>query len=121
MIEQKRLLFVEEDDFYDEILRILVELFHKEYAYIRVRDPGEARDILKKEKIHLIILDLDSARAAKLDFLSELGPVSKLPILAISQEMAQRDRALQKGCSAFIHKPFKVREFSHLLDTLLAP
>ena len=118
----KTILLVEKDDFYVEVIGTFVKLF-LQHRLVTVKSPGEAFDRAKVERPDLVLLDLESD-GQSLEFTEKLRDdcdTKRIPVLALSQSAARRDDALGRGCSAFLTKPFKVRELESLIATLLGP
>ena len=107
----KKILLVENDDFYIEVIGTFVKLFMQHKLEV-VKNPQEALEQVRKDSPHLIPLDLESNGQEALDFAESMRDDSdskRIPILALSQNEARQDDALGRGCAAFLTKPFKVR------------
>jgi DNA-binding response OmpR family regulator len=117
----KRILLVEKDDFYVEVIGTFVKLF-LQHELVTVKSPGEAFERAKTERPDLVLLDLDSDGHESLEFAEKMRDscdMKRVPVLALSQNEAKKDPALGRGCSAFLAKPFKVRELESLINQLL--
>jgi len=118
---QKKILLVEKDDFYVEVIGTFTKLF-LQYQLVTATGPLDAFNKAKAERPDVVLLDLDSYGHEALEFAEKMRDncdLKRVPILALSQSDAQRDDALGRGCSAFLTKPFKVRELEALIEKLL--
>lgn len=116
-----KILLVENDEFYVEVIGTFVKLF-LQYQLVTAKAPALALEQAKAESADLVLLDLDSDGADALEFAEKMRDDSgtkRVPILALSQNTTLRDEALGRGCSAFLMKPFKVRELESVIGRLL--
>jgi two-component system cell cycle response regulator DivK len=114
----KKILLVEKDEFYIEVIGTFVKLF-LQHQLLVVRSPGEALATAKAEHPNLILLDLESNGNQALEFAERLRDdheTKSVPILALSQDATRRDDALGRGCAGFLTKPFRIRELEALID-----
>ena len=117
----KKILLVENDDFYVEVIGTFVKLF-LQHQIIAVRSFEEAFTRALSDNPDLILLDLESDGHQALELTEKMRDncdTKRIPILALSQSEARKDGALGRGCSAFLTKPFKVRELEAIINTLL--
>ena len=117
----KKILLIEKDDFYVEVIGTFVKLF-LQHQLVTAKSPLDAYAIGKTEKPDLVLLDLDSDGHESIEFAEKMRDnldTKRVPILALSQSEAKKDEALGRGCSAFLAKPFKVRELENLINKLL--
>ena len=118
----RKILLVEKDDFYVEVIGTFVKLF-LQYQLVTAKGHVEAFEAAKSAPPDLVLLDLDSNSHDALELAEKMrdhSDLKRVPILALSQTDARRDDALGRGCSAFLTKPFKVRELEALLNKLLS-
>jgi len=117
----KKIILVESDEFYVEVIETFIKLFLQQQI-IAVRDAHAAFAEIREGQPGLVLLDLESDGEASLDLAEKVRDDSKtkrIPILAISHNSSLRDDALGRGCSAFLTKPFRVRELETLITKLL--
>ena len=117
----KKILLVENDDFYIEVIGTFVKLF-LQYQLDVVRSPKDALDRVKSEPPQLVLLDLEADTHQGLEFAEKMRDdcdTKRIPILAMSQSEAKRDDALGRGCVAFLTKPFRVRELEAVIEKLI--
>ena len=118
----KKILLVESDDFYIEVIGTFVKLFLQHHLSI-AKTPAEALERARTEHPDLVLLDLEADGAEALGFAEQMRDdlaTKRVPILALSQSENRRDDALGRGCVAFLTKPFKVRELEVVIDRLLS-
>ena len=118
---QKKLLLIESDDFYVEIIGTFVKLF-LQHDLLAVKTAAEAIDPVRSGSPDLVLLDLDNGTLEALEFAERMrddAATKRVPILALCQSDLRREEALGRGCSAFLAKPFKVRELETLIQKLL--
>jgi CheY-like chemotaxis protein len=90
---------------------------------VAARTPAEASEKVQEDKPDLVLLDLDINGQGALEFAEKLrddANTKGIPVVAIAQEQASRDKALGSGCEAFVTKPFKIRELEALVTKLLS-
>ena len=89
--------------------------FHLEFCYL-AGDGEEALAILRNHHVDLVISDVNMPRMggeAMLRRMRKEAALEKIPVVMVSSDATQscRDRLLELGASAYIVKPFDVREF----------
>ncbi|MBA3531323.1 MAG: response regulator [Ardenticatenales bacterium] len=109
-------------------IRKMIEftLRSKGYPVLAVEDGQAALELLGREAIRLIILDVNMPR---LDGLSLLRLVREhpewgaLPVLMLTTEdqPADRERAMEIGASDYLPKPFKPTQLLEYVAALLDP
>jgi DNA-binding response OmpR family regulator len=79
----------------------------------------EAREIIGREMPDLIILDIHLPDGNGLDFLRELRKASMVPVIALTEDNAEKDivAGLSSGCDDYVPKPYT---FSVLLARIEA-
>lgn len=118
----KRILLLENDDFYVEVIGTFVKLF-LQHQLITAKSPSEVFDRVRTERPDLLLLDLEANGSEALELAEKMRDdtdAKRVPILALSQSEARRDEALGRGCMAFLVKPFKVRELESIINRLLS-
>lgn len=108
MKTKKKCLIVDDDQIYLKYLRYFLE--YNGLEAISAFRVDQALDILKKEKIELIITDIHMPIRNGFDLLKELKhlPISeKIPVLVVSDnnDYAVIKKALELGANGFIQKP----------------
>lgn len=120
-MSEKKILLVESDGFYVEVIGTFVKLF-LQHQLVTVASAAEAFERAGTGHHDLVLLDLESDVHQALELAEKMrddSVLKRIPILALSQSESRRDEALGRGCSAFLTKPFKVRELENIIATLL--
>ena len=120
-MSSKKILLIETDDFYVEVIETFIKLFLQQQL-LTVADIQEALPRIRSEQADLVLVDLESYPRQALELAEKErddAATKRVPILAISHDESLRDDALGRGCSAFLTKPFKVRELERIITGLL--
>ena len=118
----KKILIFETDAFYVEVIGTFVRLF-LQHDFVATRTADEALEAIRRERPDLVLVDLDVGLQETTDFAEKMrddAATKRIPIIAIAQEESRRDQALGAGCSAFLAKPFKVRDMENLIYKRMA-
>ena len=98
------------------------QLKHYDYEITAFRSISELEQLLKQNRPHALVFDLDLPKDAELESLAQLQSRdnSKIPTIVISQqsETQQRLRAVRAGADAFFTKPLDHHFFIDTLDAL---
>src|SRR5437867_153356 len=95
----KKILLVENDDFYVEVIGTFIKLF-LQHELVTAKSPVEALEKVVSEKPDLVLLDLESDSAQALELAEKMRDdctTKRIPILALSQSESRRDGALGRG------------------------
>ena len=117
----KKILILETDAFYVEVIGTFVRLF-LQHEFVATKTADEAFEAVRRERPDLVMVDLDLGLQEATDFSEKMrddAVTKRIPIIALGQEESRRDQALGSGCSAFLAKPFKVREMESLISKLM--
>jgi two-component system cell cycle response regulator DivK len=119
-VEIKKILIVENDDFYIEILGTFAKLFlHSNTLFAKVST--DALKLCRKEKPEIVILDFDLPGKDSAQFMEKLRDDADLkptPVIALSST-DNEEAALGIGCDVFLKKPFKVRDLEAKIQQML--
>lgn len=110
----------------DEISLKLLEIILAENLYISsittAKDGLEAMEILESRfDINLILLDIYMPRLNGFEFLNNFKKrqyLQDIPVIAISTDMAQRQKALELGVYEFIVKPISKKSLNKLIKQI---
>lgn len=119
VVRPRKILFVEDDKFYVEVVETFTKLFMLSQLVSRPSTKG-VREAIATHKPGLVIVDLDSSRDM-LDVIRSIrnrADLKGIPIIAISHSN-KRDEALGVQADSFLQKPFKVRELEKTITSLL--
>ena len=115
-------LFVDDEDM---IIEIAKEIFAQlGYKVLIARSGKEAIEIYEenKEHIDIVLLDMimpDMSGSDTYDSLKEIDPDIKVLLSSGYSLEGQATEILNRGCSGFIQKPFKMKELSQKLREIL--
>jgi DNA-binding response OmpR family regulator len=105
---------------------VLLEAILNGQGYIieTAQSVKEASAILKKEVIHLILLDLLMPRVSGFDFLKELkgsDSTKDIPVIIVSAvaDPENRKRSIEMGALDFINKPIDIQDFVDRIEAIL--
>ncbi|MBU42465.1 MAG: DNA-binding response regulator [Spirochaetaceae bacterium] len=112
-------LLVEDDRKITDLLTEYLSGF--EMHVISTASPGQAKNILKSERVDIAILDVMLPEQDGFSFLRELRMYSDLPVLMLTARGDLTDRVvgLELGADDYMSKPFEPRELIARLRALL--
>ena len=116
---QKHVLVVEDDNDILELLKLYLEA--SEFLVSVAYDGVEALDILKNEKIDLLIADIMMPRMNGYELIKSVRVNSNIPIIIISAKNMDSDKilGLDIGADAYVTKPFNPLEVVAYVKALL--
>ena len=111
----------------DKRLRNLLERYLSDQGYLvtTAESAQQAREILGKEAINLVVLDVMMPRESGLEFLESIrhknNPYQNLPVLLLTALDAPQDRiqGLEAGADDYLTKPFEPKELLLRLENIL--
>ena len=110
MNENYHVLIVEDD----EQIRDGIEIYLKSQGYqvSKAGDGIEGLDVLKKEKIHLAIIDIMMPRMDGIRMVMELRKAYDFPVIMLSAKSEEVDKimGLNMGADDYVTKPFQPLE-----------
>ena len=115
-------LFVDDEDM---IIEVAGELFEQlGYKVLIARSGKEAIEIYEKnkEQIDIVLLDMimpDMSGSDTYDKLKEINPDVKVLLSSGYSMIGTATEIMDRGCSGFIQKPFKMKELSQKLREIL--
>jgi CheY-like chemotaxis protein len=100
------------------VAKLLKEAGHQ---VIEAENGQEALDRINQNKPELVLLDMLMPAMDGIEVLEALGSDRDFPVIMLSADIQQtsKDRALEKGANAFLHKPPKNEEILHTIQKLL--
>lgn len=105
--ETKTVILIVEDD--PSINSILQTLLNKKFIVLSAKDGKECKELLKKQKIDLILLDIylpDTTGILLMDFIKQYQKGCPVIIMTAFKEIDIAIQALQLGANDYINKPF---------------
>jgi DNA-binding response OmpR family regulator len=102
----KRILIVEDDLKLNNGIRLALK--GQEYMCYQCDSVSSARETFQKEKVDLILLDINLPDGSGLDWLMDIRKKSTIPIILISANNMEMDivTGLELGANDYITKPF---------------
>ncbi len=110
----------------DDILNLIEGLLidEKQFNIIKANSGRKALDILEKERIDIVILDL---MMPEMDGMEVLRTIRANPgtsdmrviILTAKDSIADFSESLEKGVSLYLNKPFSYEKLKYSLDAVL--
>jgi signal transduction histidine kinase/CheY-like chemotaxis protein len=123
-LNNKTILIV--DDFEDNrfIVRETLHFFSKQINILEAVDGVHALEILKQNKIDIVIMDLDMPKMNGFEALSEIRKNKKTKHLKVVASTASLiangdDEFIEFGFDAYLPKPFDINQFFTLLEKML--
>lgn len=117
-----KVLIVEDDPMVVKFNKRYLELIDGFQLKAAARSAEEAFDILKREKIDLILLDIYMPGIDGLELLSKLRKRDEfidVIVVSAAHDSASIKKALQYGAVDYLIKPFEFERFKAALDTYL--
>jgi DNA-binding NtrC family response regulator len=113
-------IVVAEDE--DELRGIMCSMLQMEGSKVFAASNGnEAFDIIQREKIDIIISDVQMPHCTGLQLLEKIQPVTKKPALFLVTGFADvtETEAKKKGATSLIHKPFSLEKLKTTVSEAL--
>ena len=85
---------------------------HEKFETVQASDGEEALNIIAKENIDLVVLDIMMHKMDGLTFLKEMKKVKNIPIIGLSAKVSTEDKVncLLNGANDYLTKPFEKSE-----------
>ena len=120
--QTSRILVV--DDSSTNIVLLEAILNGQGYQIETAQSVKEAYQIIKKETVNLILLDLLMPRISGYDFLKEIKSnqsTKDIPVIIVSAvgDAENRKKSIELGALDFINKPIDIQYFIEKIDTIL--
>ena len=120
--QTSRILVV--DDSATNIVLLEAILNGQGYLIETAQSVKEAYQIIKKETVNLILLDLLMPRVSGYDFLKEIKSnesTKNIPVIIVSAvaDPENKKRSIELGALDFINKPIDIQDFIERIDTIL--
>ena len=118
-LQNKVVLLVEDDLMNQVTIRRFIE---KKYRVIITASSDEAMEIVKKEKIDIILMDISIKGSMNGLELTKVLKASKefshIPVIAVTAHAFEKDKqiALEAGCDSYISKPFTKESLLNLIS-----
>ena len=109
-MEQEHILVVDDDK--DIVNTLRIQLEKEGYKVLCAYDGQEALDVLVRETVHLILLDVMMPRLDGFSAIMKIREKKNIPILVMSAKSEDSDKilGLSIGADDYITKPFNAKE-----------
>lgn len=112
------------DDSATNVVLLEAVLSEQGYEIYSAMSALEAFQILKKNKVDLILLDLLMPKVSGFDFLKEVkrnNHLKEIPVIIVSalNDMANVKKTLALGAVDFVEKPIDIQQFVEKVDAIL--
>ena len=113
------ILIVDDDE--DLSMLICDMLSDNGYDSLYARSLDEAYELLEKNKVHLILLDINLPDGTGFELCSELRKVSEVPVIFASARTSEDDKVtgLDMGGDDYIAKPYSIKELMSRIKSLI--
>lgn len=115
----QRILIVDDDDDLSLVISDMLEKNGYDVGY--AADGIKAKELLKEEKFHLVLLDINLPDSTGFELCQELRSISKVPIIFISARVSEPDKinGLDIGGDDYITKPLSLKELLSRVNALI--
>jgi len=109
-LDAGRILVVDDEPAIRRLLRSTLGV--QDYTVLEAASVAQALELLEREKVDLIILDLGLPDGDGFEVIRKLRPDSQVPIIVLSSRDDERGKvqALDAGADDYVTKPFGVEE-----------
>lgn len=112
------------DDSSTNIVLLEAILNGQGYQIETAQSVKEAYQIIKKEEVSLILLDLLMPRVSGFDFLKEIknnDTTKDIPVIIVSAvaDPENKKKSMELGALDFINKPIDIQDFIERIDAIL--
>lgn len=117
----KKLLLIESDPFYVEIIGVFVRLF-LQYDFEVPNTDSDLVVVVQKAHPNIIMVDLDK-KPNMIEIVRSIKnnpSLSPVPVLSIAQDHSLERSVLVAGSDRFLVKPFKVCDMEAMIHALVA-
>ena len=114
-----RLLIVDDEKLIRDVIKTYAET--ENYETLEAENGLEALNIIKKENIDLIILDIMMPKMDGMTFLEELKKKKNIPVIILSARNEEYDklRGFDLGTDDYLTKPFSPKELLARIKAIL--
>ena len=114
-----RLLIVDDEKLIRDVIKTYAET--ENYETLEAENGLEALDIVKKEKVDLIVLDIMMPKMDGMTFLEEVKKIQNTPVIILSARNEEYDklRGFDLGTDDYLTKPFSPKELLARIKAIL--
>lgn len=115
----KKILIVDDDE---DLAMLIVDMLEDNgYSVIYASSIEEAYDVLEKQSVDLILLDINLPDGTGFELCKELRETSTVPVIFASARTSEDDKivGLDMGGDDYIAKPYSLKELRSRINSLL--
>ena len=114
-----KLLIVDDEKLIRDVIKTYAET--ENFEALEAENGLEALDVLKKEKVDLIILDIMMPKMDGMTFLEEIKNTKNIPVIILSARNEEYDklRGFDLGTDDYLTKPFSPKELIARIKAIL--
>lgn len=114
-----KLLIVDDEKLIRDVIKTYAEI--ENYETLEAEDGYQALEIVKKEKIDLIVLDIMMPKMDGMTFLEEIKKDKNIPVIILSARNEEYDklRGFDLGTDDYLTKPFSPKELLARIKAIL--
>ncbi len=114
-----KLLIVDDEKLIRDVIKTYAEI--ENYETLEAEDGLQALEIVKKEKIDLIVLDIMMPKMDGMTFLEEIKKDKNIPVIILSARNEEYDklRGFDLGTDDYLTKPFSPKELLARIKAIL--
>lgn len=118
-MDKQKILVIDDEDEIRELLRDYIE--NRGYEVFEAGDGKNAKEILKNQKIHLVILDLMLPDIKGEDLCKEIRKVYNVPVIMVTGKTDESSMVygLSIGADDYIGKPFSLRNVMARIEAVI--
>ena len=118
-MDTKKILIVDDEDQIRELLRVYIE--NRGYEVFEVANGMHALEILKNQKVHLVILDLMLPDIQGEDLCKDIREKYEIPVIMVTGKTDESSmvHGLSIGADDYIGKPFSPRNVMARVEAVL--
>ncbi|WP_455715086.1 response regulator transcription factor [Anaerosporobacter sp.] len=118
-MDKQNILIIDDEDKIRELLRVYIE--NSGYKVFEAGDGKNAMEILKNQKIHLVILDLMLPDIEGEELCKEIRKDYNIPVIMVTGKTDERSMVygLSIGADDYIGKPFSPRNVMARIEAVL--
>ena len=109
------------DDDRDIVNALKIYLNHPDYRLLTAYNGAEALEIVKREEVHLILLDIMMPRMDGITALAKIRETARMPIILLTAKSEDNDKilGLNVGADDYVTKPFNPLEVAARVNSQL--
>jgi len=120
-VRPEKVLLVDDNEL---LLSGMKRFFEKDFLHVAATRTGEEAILnIQRQTFHIIILDLNLPGVSGwevLDYIKQKSPNSSVIIITSSEEGDLRQKALERGATEFMEKPFNIDELKYVLMNIIS-